>query len=93
MSEEAPILWRPSEEEVENRNLSAFVRQLRNNLNIDFGHDYQKLWRWSVKEKGLFWRECWKFLDFIYEGSLEPSLLNESDFFKALITDIITSDE
>ena len=83
MSEEAPILWRPSEEEVENRNLSAFVRQLRNNLNIDFGHDYQKLWRWSVKEKGLFWRECWKFLDFIYEGSLEPSLLNESDFFKA----------
>jgi acetoacetyl-CoA synthetase len=83
MGESAPILWKPSPEAIEARNLTAFAEQLKRNLSLDFGRDYDALWRWSVTEKGNFWRECWKFLGIISEGPLEPSLVNGDSFTDA----------
>ncbi|MBC94022.1 MAG: acetoacetate--CoA ligase [Rhodospirillaceae bacterium] len=83
MNDLAPILWEPSSEKIENCNLTAFSRQIKQNIGLDFGLDYHALWKWSVTEKSAFWRECWKFLGIISEGPLEPTLLNGEDFFKA----------
>ncbi len=83
MSEPAPILWEPSAEEIEARNLTAFAEQVKQNLGFDFGRDYDALWRWSVAEKGDFWREAWKFLDIVSEGPLEPSLVDGDSFATA----------
>lgn len=80
MSEPAPILWQPSPEQIEGRNLTAFAEQVKQNLGLDFGRDYDALWRWSVSDKGAFWRECWKFLGIVSEGPLEPSLINGDSF-------------
>ncbi|NKB48237.1 MAG: acetoacetate--CoA ligase [Alphaproteobacteria bacterium] len=80
MNEPAPILWQPSPEVIEARNLTAFAAQIKENLGLDFGRDYDALWRWSVTEKGAFWRECWKFLGIVSEGPLEPALVNGDSF-------------
>jgi hypothetical protein len=45
MSEPAPILWEPSPETVEARNLTAFADHVKANLGLDFGRDYHALWR------------------------------------------------
>ncbi len=83
MSEPAPILWEPSPEAIEARNLTAFAEQVKQNLGLDFGRDYDALWRWSVADKGAFWRECWKFLGIVSEGPLEPTLVNGDSFTDA----------
>ncbi len=83
MGKPAPILWEPSPEEIEDRNLTAFAKQVKHNLGLDFGRDYDALWRWSVTEKGDFWRETWKFLGIVSEGPLEPSLVDGESFADA----------
>ena len=83
MGEPAPILWEPSPEAIEARNLTAFAAQVERNLGLDFDRNYQALWRWSVTEKGDFWREAWKFLGIVCEGPLEPSLINGDSFTEA----------
>jgi acetoacetyl-CoA synthetase len=80
MNEPAPILWEPSPEQIEARNLTAFAAKVKQNLGLDFGRDYDAMWRWSVAEKGDFWRECWKFLGIVSEGPLEPSLVDGDSF-------------
>jgi acetoacetyl-CoA synthetase len=80
MNAPAPILWEPSPEEIEARNLTAFAEQVKRNLGLDFGRDYGALWRWSVSDKGAFWREAWQFLGIVSEGSLEPSLIDGDSF-------------
>jgi acetoacetyl-CoA synthetase len=83
MSEPAPTLWEPSPEEIKARNLTAFAEQVKRNLGLDFGRDYDALWRWSVSDKGAFWREAWQFLGIVSEGPLEPALLNGESFTDA----------
>jgi acetoacetyl-CoA synthetase len=83
MNEPAPILWEPSPEVIEARNLTAFAKQVKANLGLDFGRDYQALWRWSVTDKAAFWREAWKFLGIVSEGPLEPTLVNGDSFADA----------
>jgi len=83
MNEPAPILWEPSAEAIEARNLTAFAEQVKQNLGLDFGRDYHAMWRWSVTDKGAFWRECWKFLGIVSEGPLEPALVNGDSFADA----------
>lgn len=83
MSEPAPILWEPSPETIEARNLTTFADQVKDNLGLDFGRDYHALWHWSVTDKGAFWRETWKFLGIVSEGPLEPTLVNGDSFADA----------
>lgn len=83
MNEPAPILWQPSPEAIEARNLTAFAEQVKLNLGLDFGRNYQALWHWSVTDKGAFWREAWKFLGIVSEGPLEPTLENGDSFTDA----------
>ncbi|MCZ6590505.1 MAG: acetoacetate--CoA ligase [Alphaproteobacteria bacterium] len=83
MGEPTPILWQPSPDEIEARNLTAFANQVKQNLGLDFGRDYQALWRWSVAERGAFWREAWKFIGIVSEGPLDPALIEGDSFADA----------
>ncbi len=83
MNKPAPILWEPNPEIIEARNLTTFAEQVKQNLGLDFGRDYDALWRWSITDKGAFWRECWKFLGIVSEGPLEPTLVNGESFTEA----------
>ncbi len=57
-------IWKPSEERIENANLTRFMDQ----VNQSTGHaidEYQDLYDWSIKFPELFWLELWRFSDVI----------------------------
>jgi acetoacetyl-CoA synthetase len=54
------LLWTPSPEAVERSNLTAYVRWLASERELDFGDDYPALWRWSVDELEDFWATIWE---------------------------------
>ena len=51
-------LWTPSEQRIENANITAFRRALeqRHGVALD---DYRRLWQWSIDYKWDFWRAVW----------------------------------
>ena len=53
-------LWTPSPERVASARITAFTQALRKKYLQKFP-DYGSLWRWSIANKEVFWREVWDF--------------------------------
>lgn len=53
-------LWLPSAERVAAARITAFTEQLQQRYSQRFP-DYWSLWRWSIANKEIFWRELWEF--------------------------------
>lgn len=70
-------LWRPSEERVEDANLTAFTRWLTTTRGVDFA-DYEDLWRYSVDDVSAFWSAIWEYFDIQFDGAAEPVLQDPS---------------
>jgi acetoacetyl-CoA synthetase len=58
----AEILWQPSSERIANARITLFTQQLREKYEQTFP-DYWSLWRWSIANKDVFWREVWRFCE------------------------------
>ena len=56
----AEPLWSPSPERIASARITAFTEQLRAKYWQRFP-DYWSLWRWSIANKEVFWRELWDF--------------------------------
>jgi len=54
------LLWTPGAERVAAANITAFTARLRERYGPGFA-DYWSLWRWSIANKEVFWRELWDF--------------------------------
>jgi len=61
----API-WVPSAERIDRARITAFTKRLRERYGQRFP-DYWSLWRWSLANKEVFWREVWAFCGLIGE--------------------------
>ncbi|TAG45907.1 MAG: acetoacetate--CoA ligase [Betaproteobacteria bacterium] len=57
-SADAAILWTPSAERIAGARLTQFTSRLREKYHQAFP-DYWSLWRWSIANKEIFWRELW----------------------------------
>ena len=57
------LLWTPSPEVVERSNLTAYARRLEAERGLDFGGDYDALWRWSIEDLDGFWATIWEDFD------------------------------
>ena len=53
-------LWTPSPERIAQARITAFTELLREKYSQRFP-DYWSLWRWSIANKEMFWRELWDF--------------------------------
>ncbi|MEX2430426.1 MAG: acetoacetate--CoA ligase, partial [Dehalococcoidia bacterium] len=73
---EGTLLWEPSEELVENSNLSQYMDWLAEHRGLEFG-SYDELWNWSVSELEGFWASLWQYFHIQsptpYSTVLEPS--------------------
>jgi acetoacetyl-CoA synthetase len=59
-----PILWRPTEEQIEEATLTRFARWLARERGVDVeADDYAALWRWSTEHVEDFWAAIWDFFD------------------------------
>ncbi len=64
-------MWLPSDEEIENANITKYIEWLRDVKKMDFDvsysdpvanvKHYNKVWRWSVTEIEDFWASIWQY--------------------------------
>lgn len=60
---EGDLLWAPDADRIDDANVTAFTRWLRDQRGVEIGDDYHDLWRWSVTELDGFWRAIWDYFD------------------------------
>ncbi len=58
----AEKLWQPSEAQIASARITRFTDELRAKYEQRFP-DYKSLWRWSLANKEVFWRELWWFCE------------------------------
>ena len=72
MTEQAAILWEPSQQRIKQSNLTAFAQRFQANA---LPVDYESLWQWSTDHPNEFWPAVAQFTDLIAEGDLEPGII------------------
>ena len=72
-------LWKIKSEKLNKTNLFLYSQFIKKYLNVDFGTDYNKIWKWSVNNPEIFWKSIWDFTN--VKGNLGNILLKKSDYF------------
>jgi len=71
LEKNSPLIYTPSLEETEKSAMAIFLQET--------GHkNYEELYEWSIKKPEKFWKACWDFFGFIYEGDSETVCTNFS---------------
>lgn len=60
-------LWAPSQEFIQQSNITKFLQWLRNNQNLSLT-GYDELWQWSVDHYEEFWSCLFRYFNVLYEG-------------------------
>ena len=55
-----PILWQPTELEIEQTELTNFANWVKKHYGFDWAKRYENLWSWSVEYPDLFWEAIWQ---------------------------------
>ncbi len=64
---ERKLLWKPSNEVVENANLTKYMKSM--------GHsDYSSLWKWSVDKPDEFWKSMLEWFEIQYSGDYKKPI-------------------
>jgi len=61
------MLWKPSEEQVQQANLTHYLQWLKHHKNLFF-ESYHPLWKWSVDNTADFWESIWQYFDILHDG-------------------------
>ncbi len=61
----AERLWQPTAEQIENANMTRFIRFVNRRYDKSFA-DYDALWEWSVEAFTDFWAAVWDFVEIIH---------------------------
>jgi len=72
-------LWKINKEKLNKTNLFLYSNFVKQNFKIDTGHDFDKIWKWSVNNTEIFWKSIWDFTK--VKGVLGKNLLRKSDIF------------
>lgn len=62
MSNQAEVLWKPSDDFMAASNLTRFRQWLSAERALEFG-EYEELWAWSVRDLEGFWSAVWSHFD------------------------------
>ncbi len=72
-------LWQPSIESITNSNLQGFLRQIEQQLALNFDN-YQQLHQWSVEHQEAFWEQVWQYSDIRSSAPYSKVLCDEQRF-------------
>ncbi len=61
----AERLWQPTPEQIENANMTRFIRFVNERCGTSIS-DYDALWEWSVEAISEFWAALWDFVEIIH---------------------------
>ena len=76
-------LWRASKNQVLNSNLRHYENFIKNKYNINFKNNYDKIFNWSIKDKGIFWDSIWDFCN-VKGLKGKNKIKNSKTFYKNL---------
>lgn len=62
MTAPRPILWTPTQAQIEGARIAAYQKFLSETRGLDFA-DYPALWDWSITDLDGFWQSIWDFFD------------------------------
>src|SRR5699024_1355422 len=60
--QEGTLLWEPSEEQINEANVTAYMKWLQDERNLSF-NTYDELWKWSTDEIEMFWKSLWEYFE------------------------------
>jgi acetoacetyl-CoA synthetase len=63
-------LWQPSQQQIQDANLTRFIHYVNARFGTDFT-GYHQLWQWSVDAIPEFWAAWWDFADIIHSSEYE----------------------
>jgi len=72
-------LWKINKEKLNRSNLASYSNFVEKNYKIDFGNNFNAIWRWSIANTQFFWKTIWDFTK--VKGNLGNTLLHESEVF------------
>ena len=72
-------LWKVDREKLNKTNLASYSNFIRQNYKINSGNDFNKIWKWSINNPGIFWKSIWEFTE--VKGDLGNILFQESNVF------------
>jgi acetoacetyl-CoA synthetase len=85
MSNESNILWEPTKEQIDNSNLTAFIKFLNEQLGISI-ESYKQLHNWSITDIESFWESLWRFGGIIhskaYHEVLDKRIMPGAEWFE-----------
>ncbi|MGI9318444.1 MAG: acetoacetate--CoA ligase [bacterium] len=78
------VRWRPTDEDIENSNISLFIKNISSKYDVE--NSYSSLYDWSVESPAEFWGEVWKQSEVIssrpWDSVLEnPHAMPGADWF------------
>jgi acetoacetyl-CoA synthetase len=73
--QEGSLLWAPSQETIEQANLTHYMRWL-GQRGIQ-ANNYPELWHWSVENTAVFWETLWDYFGLKYSQKWETALANK----------------
>lgn len=77
MSEVNNPLWQPSAAQIENAQMTQFMRQVESKFGLAFAGDYHKFYDWSVTHKTDFWSLLWD--EFKVIGDKGETILEQAE--------------
>ena len=72
-------LWKINAEKLNKTNLALFSKFIKKNYGVNSNNDFNKIWKWSVKNPNYFWKSVWNFTK--VKGKLGNVILKKSDIF------------
>ena len=77
MSEVNSPLWQPSAAQIENAQMTQYMRQVESKFGLAFAGDYHKFYDWSVTHKTDFWSLLWD--EFKVIGDKGETILEQAE--------------
>ena len=72
-------LWKINEKKLNKTNLKKYSDFINKNYKVDANKNFNKIWKWSVENKGPFWKSIWEFTK--VKGNLGNVIIKKSDIF------------
>lgn len=72
-----PVLWSPSEEGIQQSNLSSYAAWLNKNYDLSFD-SYSVLWQWSVEHIDIFWKSLTEYFNIIWHTPFTEIVSNDA---------------
>ncbi|MFX1538093.1 MAG: acetoacetate--CoA ligase [Promethearchaeota archaeon] len=74
------LLWAPSEDQINQANLTCFIEFVNNRYNLEFS-SYHQLYNWSIHYIPDFWGAMWDYAGIIASKKYDTVVENFDDFF------------